>query len=317
MSTEPKHPGASTGALAAFGAYIVWGVVPLYWPLLHHSTPLEILAHRIVWSAAIGLILVPLLARRVWRRQLAGARTMRTLALAAVLIAVNWGTYIWAVTHGNVTQAALGYYINPILSIVIGVILLAERLAPVQWFAIGLTTVAVIVLTVDYGAPPWAALTLATSFGIYGVLKKRVRVDAVVSSTTESMLLLVPAVAYLVWLQTRGRGTFLNFGLPYDLLLISSGLVTSVPLLLFSFAAPRIPLSTLGMLQYIAPTLQFLLAWLHFHEHLSPARWVGFFLVWMALMILSGHALHRARSARRTPAPSTPGKGALPPPATG
>lgn len=297
MSTPEEDDGGGRGVLAAGTAYVLWGLFPLYWPLLARTGALEILAHRIGWSAVLGVLLLATVARG-WRTQVADGRTRLLLAAASVTIAVNWGVYIWSINSGHVTEGALGYYINPIFSILLGVVFLGERLAPVQWGAIALAAVAVVVLTVNLGRPPWIALALATSFGLYGLVKKKVRLGPIESFSLESIVLGVPSVAYLAWLASQGRGDFGHAGVGYSVLLATTGVVTAVPLLLFAYAAPRIPLSTMGMLQYVAPTLQFAIGvWLR-HEAMPPARWAGFALVWVALVILTTHALVRRRRAR-------------------
>lgn len=289
------------GVAAALGAYSLWGLVPIFWPLLARSTAPEILAHRIVWSTVFGVILVLLFARTRWRAQISGRGTLIRLTLASVVIALNWGVYIWAVNNGRVVEAALGYYINPLLAILAGVFLFKERLAPLQWAAIGLATVAVVVITIEYGQPPWAALALAISFTIYGVIKKRVKVEPIVSMTAESALMTIPAIGFLGYLASRGEGDFLQHGVGYDLLLACSGVVTAVPLLLFAYAAQRIPLSLIGLTQYLAPTMQFLLGVFYFREAMSTGRWVGFTLVWVALMVISVQAIMAARRSRQAP----------------
>ncbi|MDO5498228.1 MAG: EamA family transporter RarD, partial [Propionibacteriaceae bacterium] len=294
----PDRRSHNLGVSAALGAYLLWGLVPMFWPLLSRSGAVEILAHRIVWSTVLGALLVLLFARRRWRAQISGRGTIIRLFVASIVIAVNWGVYIWAVNSGRVTEAALGYYINPLLAIIAGVVLFSERLAPMQWAAIGLATVAVVVITIEYGQPPWAALVLAVSFTIYGVVKKRVKVEPIVSMTAESALMTVPAIGFLIWLGTRGAGAFGQHGIGYDLLLACSGVVTAV-LLLVAYAAQRIPLSLIGLTQYIAPTMQFLLGVFYFREPMSTGRWVGFALVWVALMIISVQAVAAARRARR------------------
>ncbi|MGY4719512.1 EamA family transporter RarD [Naumannella huperziae] len=295
----PAESGA--GVLAAIGAYAIWGLVPLFWPLLNRSQAVELLAHRIVWAFVVAAVIALIIARRPLLRTLRNRRAMLLLSAAAVVISVNWGVYIWAVTHAEVVQASLGYYINPILSILAGVLVLRERLAPAQWAAIGLAFAAVIVLTIDYGHPPWIALTLATSFATYGVLKKFAPADPIVTLVIESGVVLIPATAYLGWLAARGVGSFGTLGPGYDALLICAGVVTVIPLLCFAWAAPRIRLSTMGMTQYLAPTLQFILGVAWFGEPMSPARWAGFVLVWIALSLLTGYAIvvrRRARKAR-------------------
>lgn len=291
--TDPR------GTLCAVATYVMWGLFPLYWPLLKRSGALEILAHRMVWSAVIGVALVAVLAPR-WRAKFASRRTRLFVFAASATIAVNWGTYIWAVNNGHVTEAALGYYINPIFSILLGVIVLGERLVPIQWAAIALAAVAVVILTVEVGRLPWVAVALAGSFGIYGLIKKQISLDAATSFAAESVILSLPAAAYLTWLSAHG-GDFIREGAGYSVLLMSTGVVTAAPLLLFSWAAPRISLSTMGMIQYIGPTLQFILGVFVFHEHMSPARWSGFILVWIALVVLTTHGVWRLRRTRRRP----------------
>ena len=303
MSTDRQKP--NLGVAAALGAYALWGIVPIYWPLLADSGAVEILAHRIIWSVVFGAILVGFLARRTWRAQIAGRGTMLRLLVASAVIAANWGLYIWAVNSGRVTEAALGYYINPLLSILAAVVIFGERLVPVQWISIGLAAVAVVIITVEYGQPPWVALALAVSFAVYGVLKKKVKVEPVVSMTVESALMAPLAIGYLIWLGVQGLGDLGQQGIGYDLLLASTGIVTAIPLLLFAYAAQRIPLSVLGLTQYLAPTMQFLLGVFWFRESMTPGRWAGFVLVWIALMILSTHAVVAARNTRRKATPES------------
>jgi chloramphenicol-sensitive protein RarD len=236
---------------------------------------------------------------RGWYGRIATRRTLLMLGLAAAVVSVNWGVYIWAVNHGHVVETSLGYYINPILSILVGVVVLGERMAVLQWVSVGLAFLAVVVLTVEYGRLPWISLVLATSFATYGLMKKQVNGGAVETLTIESALLTPVALGYLLYLQAQGGSTFGTLGWGHSLLLAATGVVTVIPLLFFAASATRLPLSTLGLLQYLAPTLQFLLGILYFHEEMSAGRWVGFGLVWLALMIMSGHGLHRANASRR------------------
>ena len=299
MRTD-EHARHRHGIGYGLGAYGLWGLVPLYWPLLADAGPLEILAHRIVWSLVLAGLLLLVLRKRGWWRTIARPRTLGLLALAAALIAVNWGVYIAAVNSGHVVEAALGYYINPILSVLLGVLVLHERLATGQWVAVGLAGIAVIVLAVEYGRPPWIALILAASFATYGLLKKQINSGALETLTVESAVLTPVAVCYLVWLQATGALVFGHHGGGQAVLLASSGLVTLIPLLLFAAAATRLPLSTVGLLQYLTPTAQFLLGVFYFDEAMSPARWIGFGLVWAALIVLTVTGLRGAR--RREPA---------------
>jgi chloramphenicol-sensitive protein RarD len=238
---------------------------------------------------------------RGWWARIGTRRHLPMLAAAAAVVSVNWGTYIWAVNHGHVVETSLGYYINPILSILVGVSFLREHMHALQWVCVGLAALAVVILTFDYGRLPWIALVLATTFATYGVLKKQLNAGAVDTLTVESAILTPVALGYLVYLQLAGNLTFGHLGWKHSLLLISAGIVTVVPLLCFAAAATRLPLSTLGLLQYIAPTLQFLLGVLYFAEHMSTARWIGFALVWLALVILTADGIRRARSNRRAP----------------
>jgi chloramphenicol-sensitive protein RarD len=290
------------GVLYGVACYLLWGLFPLYWPLLEPAGSIEILAHRIVWSLLVVATVLAVTRNWAWVRPLLADRaTLARMALAAVLISVNWATYIWGVNNEHVVETSLGYFINPVVTVLIGVLVLHERLRPVQWAAIGLGTLAVLVLAVDYGRPPWIALTLAVSFGFYGLLKKQVgaTVGAVQSLTVETAVLFVPALTFLVVLDARGDGQLGHSGLGHGLLLASAGLVTAVPLLFFASAARRIPLSTLGLLQYIAPVLQFLTGVLLYDEPMPASRWVGFVLVWAALAVLTFDGLRQGRRTRR------------------
>jgi chloramphenicol-sensitive protein RarD len=303
------------GILFGLSAYVMWGLFPLYFPLLEPASALEIVAHRVVWTLLFLLGLLGLRRRWAWVRQVAGdRRRLVILTVASVVIAVNWGVYIWAVNHGHVVEAALGYYINPLVTVLLGVVLLRERLRAGQWLAVGLATLAVVVLTVDLGRPPWIALLLAFSFATYGLMKNRVRMPALESLSVETALLLVPAVAVLAVLESRGTATFGHTALGTNLLLVGVGILTAVPLLLFGAAASRVPLSTMGLMQYITPTLQFLIGLLVVHEHMSDGRWAGFAIVWLALLVFSVDSLRaaRARATDRDAADPDPSPSRLP-----
>jgi chloramphenicol-sensitive protein RarD len=279
-------------------AYAIWGLFPLYWPLLKPSSAEEILAHRVVWSLAVCLVLVAVLRGGARIRALLRDRR-RTFALvgAAILISVNWYVYIWAVNHGHVVESSLGYFVNPLIAVVLGVAVLGERLRAVQWAAVGVGLVAVAVLTVDYGRPPWIALVLASTFGTYGLVKKIAGVAAVEALTVETLVLFLPAAGYLVWLRGDGGATFGSGGPAHTLLLASTGVITAVPLLCFAGAANRLPLTTVGLLQYLTPVLQFLCGVTVFHETMPPARWAGFALIWAALAVFTVDAVrHQRRS---------------------
>lgn len=278
----------STGIAAGVGAYSLWGVLTLFWPLLEPAGAVEVLAHRVVWSLLVVGVALALRRRWAWVRQLLRTpRALAALAVAAVLISANWGMFIWAVTSGHVVEASLGYFINPLVSVVLGVVVLRERLDKRRWAAVGLATLGVGWLTAGYGSPPWVALALAGSFAVYGLIKKLATVGPLESLAVETAVLVVPALGYLVWLAVAGRGQFLAGGASWhDLLLASAGVVTAVPLLLFATAATRIPLSTVGMLQYLAPSLQLACGVLVLGESLDGRQLIGFGLVWAALVLL-------------------------------
>jgi len=272
----------------------VWGLFPLYWPLLEPAGAVEILADRILWS----LIFVALLltVRRGWpdvRLVAADRRQLLRLTMAALLVTVNWGVYIWAVNAGHVIETSLGYFINPLLTILLGVLVLAERLRRMQWLAVGIATLAIVVLTVAYGRLPWIALTLAASFAGYGFMKKRVSAGAMQTLAIETSVLAGPALITLVVLAGQSRLAFGHHGTGNAALLAATGVVTAIPLLLFGAGVRRLPLSTMGLLQYLAPVLQFAVGVGIRHEPLPPARLVGFGLVWLALLILTTDALRR------------------------
>ncbi|MCB7136820.1 EamA family transporter RarD [Cellulosimicrobium marinum] len=303
--TDPV-PGAvgpvdRRGLLYGASAYVLWGAMPLYFPLLDPARPLEIIAHRIVWSLVVCVGL--LLATRALGRFVEVLRTPRALgllAVAGVLVATNWTIYVYGVLSGHVLDAALGYFVNPLVTVLLAVLVLRERLRPAQWVALATGAAAVAVISAGVGRVPWIALGVAFSFGLYGLVKNRTgrSVEALPGLAAETTTLAPLALGYLVWLGATGTGTFTTADPAHALLLASSGLVTAVPLLLFSSAARRIPLSLVGMLQYLAPVLQFLCGLLVFHEQMPPARWVGFGLVWVALVVLSVDGLHAARATR-------------------
>ncbi|MGW4199262.1 EamA family transporter RarD [Streptomyces sp. NPDC005004] len=287
------------GLLNGFAAYGMWGLVPLFWPLLKPAGAMEILAHRMAWSLVFVAAALVFVRRWAWAGELLRQpRRLALVTLAAAVITVNWGVYIWAVNAGHVVEASLGYFINPLVTIAMGVLLLKERLRPVQWAAVGVGFAAVVVLTVGYGRPPWISLCLAFSFATYGLVKKKVGLGGVESLAAETAIQFLPAVAYLIWLSAHGGATFTTDGPGHAALLASTGVVTALPLVCFGAAAIRVPLSTLGLLQYLAPVFQFLLGILYFHEAMPPERWAGFALVWLALILLTWNAMHSVRRAR-------------------
>jgi len=292
---------------AGLGAYGLWGLSPLYFPLLEPAGGLEIVAHRVAWSLLfVGLLLT---VRRNWGQVRAAVRRPRALlvlALAAVFIAVNWLVYVYAVNSGHVVEASLGYFINPLVSVVLGVFVFRERLRRLQWVAVGIAVVAVAVLTADYGQPPWIALTLAVTFGLYGLLKKLVRVEAAPGLFLETAVVVVPALVVIGVLEQRGDAAFGHVGVGHTLLLVGSGIATAVPLLLFAAAARRVPLSTVGLLQYVTPLMQLGIGVFVYSEPMPPARLVGFAIVWLALAVFTVDSLRAAHSARRAAAEPVP-----------
>ncbi|MDI1461909.1 EamA family transporter RarD [Catellatospora sp. KI3] len=300
------------GYLYGLGAYVMWGFFPAYFKVLRPTGPFEVLAHRVVWSVLFMVLL--LTAVRGWRR-IAQLRhrpaTLAGIALAGVLIGVNWATYIWAVNIDRVVETSLGYFINPLVVIVAGVVILHERLRAAQWAAVGIGTVAVLVLTVDYGHPPWVALILAFSFAMYGLVKKRLGLPATDGLFVESAVLSLPALALLIWYARHDQLTFGHLSTGHSVLLAAAGVLTAVPLLMFAGAANRLPLVSLGMLQYVAPTLQLALGVFLFHEPMPPVRLFGFGLVWLALAVFTWDGLRTARATRLTAA-ATPTPTATP-----
>jgi len=288
------------GVLYGAGAYLLWGLFPLYWPLLEPSSALEVLAHRILWSLVVVVVLLGAMRRLgAVRAALSDRGRALRLALAAVVIAINWGTYIYGVTSGQVVETSLGYFVNPIVTVLLGVVVLGERLRTPQWVALGAAFIAVAVLTVENGSPPWIALVLAFSFGTYGLLKKTAGVGAVEGLAIETAVLLPVAAAYVAVLGVSGAGTFGSEGPSHAALLALSGLITAVPLLMFGAAASRVSLTTLGLLQYLAPTMQFLLGITLFDEPLPLVKLVGFLLVWFALALFTADLVRHHRRATR------------------
>lgn len=287
----------TAGILFGVGAYGLWGLLPLYFFVLLPAGAVEIVANRVVWSLLFCVLLIAV--TRSWGALAAAFRNRAVfgaLTIASALIAVNWLTYTYGVTTGQAVEASLGYFINPLVSVLLGVIVLKEKLRALQWAAVGIGFVAVGVLTVSYGKLPWIALTLAFSFGLYGFVKKRVgaKVDAVTSLSVETMVLAPVAAATMVVLALNGSATLASQGPGHFWLLVASGVITAVPLLFFGAAARRLPLTTIGLLQYLAPVLQFVVALVVFHEAMTPDRWIGFGVVWLALLVLTVDMLRTA-----------------------
>ncbi len=286
------------GTLYALGAYLMWGVFPIYWKLLHEVSALEIIFHRILWSFIF--VLGVILSRReghLLSRAFAKPRTLFVFVCSAMLLGVNWLTYVWGVNAGYIVETSLGYFINPLVSVLLGVVFLRERLRPLQWLPVVLAAGGVIFLTLRYGALPWIALVLAFTFGMYGLVKKTSPLESLHSLAMETGILVLPAGLFLVYWEAVGTGSFLHSNGQVRLLMILSGLVTAIPLLLFGGGARRIPLSMIGILQYIAPTMQLLIGVWLYHEPFDQTRLVGFALIWLALLLytLEGIWEHRRR----------------------
>lgn len=295
------------GLLYTTGAFLLWGAVPVYWKTLQHVPALEILAHRIVWGLVFVAVWMTIRGRwpelrDVFRRP----RTVAALLASTFFIAVNWGLFIYAVNTDRVLATSLGYYINPLVNVLLGLVVLHERLNRNQWLAVGLAALAVVLLTIQAGELPWISLVLPVSFGLYSLLRKTVRADAVVGLTFETAALFPLAATLLLRQELRGVGALGNQGLGIDLLLVAAGAVTAVPLILFTLGVRRIPLSTAGLLQYIAPTCTFLLAVLLFDEPFSAAQAFSFGLIWTALVIYSVDLRARLRRAPDLDAAESP-----------
>jgi chloramphenicol-sensitive protein RarD len=294
----PDHADTRRGLVFGASAYLLWGLFPLYWPLLEPASTLEMLAQRMVWSLVVMAILLRVSGGLSGVRAVFADRRQRLFLIgAAVVVTINWGTYIYGVNTHHVVETSLGYFINPLFTILLGVLVLGERLRPMQWAAVVVGFVAVLVIAVDYGHPPWIALILATSFGLYGFFKKQAAVGAVDSMAVETSVLFVPALVTLIVINAQGELAFGRHGAANTLLLAGTGVVTIVPLLLFAASTRRLPLSTVGLLQYLAPVLQFAVGVGIRHESLPAAELIGFVLVWVALIVLT---VDGVRSQRRS-----------------
>ena len=300
--TANAHRGLDrNGLLIAASAFVLWGLMPLYWHLLKAVPSLQIVAHRVLWSAVLVSLWLLWSRGRGWFAAIfAKPRLAAMLTLSGLCIGINWGLYIWAVNAGHVVESSLGYFINPLLNVVIGTLFLRERLNPTQWLSVAITAAGVLWLTFNYGSFPWIALSLAASFGIYGLIRKLAAVDSVTGLGFENSVLLLPALGYLLWAESTGRGGFLGlhdggWGLAVDGLLVFGGALTALPLIAFSFAVRRVPLSTIGLMQYTAPTIQFLIGVLVFHETFDRDRAIGFIVIWIALAIFAIDSVRRAR----------------------
>ena len=291
-----KRSEYSLGLLFGISSYVLWGLFPLYWPLLEPSNPLEIVSHRAVWTLVFCAIVLAL-TKQIHSiiKILRDPRKMVGLLATTILISINWITYIWATNNGHVVEAALGYYINPLIIITFGVLLLHEKMRPLQWMAVAIATVGVIILTIDYGRLPWVAISLALSWGTYGLVKKKLDLGALDGLAIETLISLIPYGFYLLYLGHNGTGQFGHKPL-LTVLLIAAGAITAIPLLLFNGSTTRLPYSTIGLLQYITPTIQFSIGvWLR-HEDMPTARWIGFIVIWFALAALGTDLVRSSRT---------------------
>jgi chloramphenicol-sensitive protein RarD len=290
------------GAAYGLGAYAIWGTFPLYFHLLAPAGAWEILAHRVLWTLLFCGTVLAVRREFAWCRSVFGnPRLLASVTVAGLLIAINWTIYVAAVVAHHVTEASLGYFLNPIVTVAIGVIVLRERLRSLQWLAVAIGLAAGVYLTIDFGRPPWIALGLAFSFALYGLMKKRLgtSLGAFQSLTSETAVLAPIAVVLLVWLGARGDTTFIVDSPAHPLLLASAGVVTAAPLLLFAAAARRVPLVTIGLLQFVTPVLQLICGVLLLGETMEPSRWIGFGIVWVALLVLTFDSIRSLRTRRR------------------
>ena len=294
--TEDKAKVRSLGLLFGVSAYTLWGLFPIYWPLLKPANPLEIVSHRAVWTLVFCFIILSL--TKTLSSTLAILKRPKIVAglfLGSILISINWIIYIYAANTGHVVEASLGYYINPIVVIATGVIVLKEKMRPLQLAAVGIATLGVVVLTIDYGRLPWIALGLAFSWGSYGLVKKKLGLGALEGLSIETLLSSGAYLGYLIWLGNSGDGQFLN-SWKITLLLIGGGAVTAIPLLLFNGSTNRLPLTLIGLLQYITPTIQFCIGVWYYNEDMPGARWAGFLIIWVALITLAFDLIKSGRS---------------------
>jgi chloramphenicol-sensitive protein RarD len=292
---EEKTKVRSLGLVFGVSAYTLWGLFPIYWPLLEPANPVEIVSHRAVWTLVFCFIILWL--TKTLKSTLALLKRPKIVAglfLGSILISINWIIYIYAATSGHVVEASLGYYINPIVVIATGVLILKEKMRPLQWVSVGVATLGVAVLTLDYGRLPWIALGLAFSWGGYGLVKKQLGLGALEGLSIETLISSGAYLAYLIWLGNQGAGQF-GVSWKITLLFIGGGAVTAIPLLLFNGATNRLPLTLIGLLQYITPTIQFSIGVWYFNEDMPAARWIGFVIIWIALVAL---ALDLVKSGR-------------------
>ncbi len=288
------------GLVYGLGAYVLWGLFPLYWPLLKPATSTEIVSHRAVWTMVFCFIILAI--TKSLKSTLATFKRPKVAAklfIASILVSINWLIYIWATNNGHVVEASLGYYINPLIEIAFGILLLKERMRRLQWVSVSIATIGVLVLTIDYGHLPWVAFGVALSWGTYGLIKKQLNLGAVEGLAIETLIAFIPYCTYLIILGSQGEGQF-GQGVSITILLISAGAVTAIPLLMFNASTTRLPLTTIGLLQYITPTLTFIIGvWVN-HEVMSTARWIGFFIIWIALFVLAYDLVRSGRTVNHS-----------------
>jgi chloramphenicol-sensitive protein RarD len=291
------------GLLFALGAYFIWGLFPIYWKTIQHVPALQLIGHRIVWSFLLLMLILSVGGNiKGLAAKMTDLKILRIYALAALLIGVNWLLYVWAVNAGFIVETSLGYFINPLISVVLGMIFFRERLRPLQWIPVALAGIGVAYLAISYGRLPWIALVLAFSFGFYGLVKKMAPLNSANGLTLETGILFIPALGYLLFAEWTGAGAFTHTGPSADLLMVGAGLVTTIPLLMFAGAAHRIPLTTVGLMQYLAPTLQFLIGVFIYHEPFSSQQLIGFGIVWIGLLVFASESLyHRRQPIVKTP----------------
>ncbi len=284
------------GILYGIGAYLAWGFFPIYWKFLHHVPAIQLIGHRIIWSCLLLLVVIVLTKQWDEFRKTVNLKVLRIYTIAAILIGINWLVYVWAVNSNFIVETSLGYFINPLLSVLMGVIFLKERLRLAQWIPVVLAAIGVTYLTFIYGRLPYIALTLAFSFGLYGLVKKLSPLGSLYGLTIETAILFVPALIYLIAMEANSTAAFLHTGISSDLLMIGAGVVTTIPLLMFASAAKSIPLWVVGLLQYIAPTIQFLLGVFLYKEPFSQHQLIGFGIVWAALIffVVENYLANRA-----------------------
>jgi chloramphenicol-sensitive protein RarD len=294
------------GIMYGIGAYVLWGFFPIYWKYLHGVSATQVIGHRITWSFILLLFYV--LITKQWRDFRAAASNWKTIgiyAIAGILLSCNWLIYVWGVNAGYIIETSLGYFINPLLSVLLGVVIFRERLRPLQWLPVALASIGVVYLTYAYGRLPWIALSLALTFGFYGLVKKLSPLGSLYGLTLETGIVFPVALIYLIYVAVSGQGSFVNDGIPVTTFLIGAGLVTTIPLLMFASAAKMIPLSIVGLLQYIAPTIQFMIGVYIYQEAFDRSHLIGFSIVWLALIIFASESF----VANRTPPQPIPEMG--------